>query len=165
MSVPRPEMQAYTRTLMISVCITALKQLPAMWITVQNYSLQMQIKKIIIAQKNTFTPCTAWKRLVHTRWYGIERDHVQWGNLMARAPLWYHSCIRILPGRSALPTVAWIQQFGWVLYTTCLWASDSLTPWSLQLSQQEHSCLYFYLAVFFFLGVNLKMKLALRSRG
>lgn len=54
MSMPRPEMQVQIRDWNFydfCVCIIALKQLPAMWITVQNSLLQMQIKKIIIAQK------------------------------------------------------------------------------------------------------------------
>lgn len=77
----------------------------------------------------------------------------------------YDCWMRILLRRSALPVVASILQSGWVLRTACLWVSDSLTPCSLQLTPQEHSCLYLYLLFSFSLGSTFETKFALRSRG
>lgn len=67
----------------------------------------------------------------------------------------YNCWMRILLRHSALPAAAHVLQSGWVLRTACLWVSDSLTPCSLQLTPQEHSCLYLHLLFFFFFGVNL----------
>lgn len=77
----------------------------------------------------------------------------------------YDCWTRILLRHSALPVVACILQSGWVLCTACLWVSDSLAPCSLQLTPQEHSCLYLYLLFSFSLGSTFETKFALRSRG
>lgn len=140
----------------------ASKQLPAS--EIQHYPLWMQIKKIIIAPKNFHSMCSMREVGAYQVVWDKERS---WPEKKSCA-----TCTFVIPQLYedfatpfTLPAVAWIQHFGWVLYTACLWVSDSQAPWSLQLSQQEHSCLYLYLLFSFSLGSSFKMKLALRSRG
>lgn len=108
-------------------------------------------KILLLPPKKPFSPCVAWERLVQTS------EGILWFMHLSDSAAGWGLCWVC----SALSTM--VPQLGWVLYTAPFQASDSQTPWSLQLNQQENNCLYFYLAVFF--GVNLQMKLVLTSRG
>jgi len=103
-------------------------------------------KRLLLPPKNFHLMCSmrgvGASQVVRQR----VRNHVQWGNLITPAPLWYHSCMKILLCHSALPTAAWIQQFGCVLYTTCLWVIHKLLEVSSSASRS--TAVYAFILLF-----------------